>query len=204
MRDPEIQPWYETVAQDLGQDPYEDGDDAPAPWAIELAARAGARVGTVNLTIPLTTFLGLSDQPADIPGYGPILADAARLLADNATRPGSEWCVTILDDRGTPIQHGETGYRPSPALRRKIEARNPTCVFPQCRRPARACDLDHTIPYGDTNGITCGCNLAPLCRRHHRVKQSTGWQLDQIQPGHYLWTTPSGKRYHCAPEERPL
>jgi hypothetical protein len=198
-QDPQVQPWYDTPGEN-DQDAY----DAPAFRGAQLAARAGARIGTVNLTIPLTTFLGLGDQPADIPGYGPVLAEVARILADNATRPGSEWCITILDDDGKPIQHGETGYRPSPGLRRKVESRNPTCVFPQCRRPARACDLDHTTPFGHGDGITCGCNLAPLCRRHHRVKQAEGWRLDEIQPGHYLWTTPCGKRYHSAPEEQPL
>jgi hypothetical protein len=113
----------------------------------------------------------------------------------------------VLDDQGHPIGHGETRYRPSPALRRKVEARNPVCVFPQCRRPARACDLDHTTPHHPHEpggGITCGCNLAPLCRRHHRLKQSKDWHLDQPQPGHYRWTTPSGKHHHTTPEEQPL
>jgi hypothetical protein len=197
-------PWYETAEQDLAGDPYEQGDDLPARREAEIAARAGARVGTVNLTIPLTTYLGLTQNPAEIPGYGPLLAEVARILADSATGPGTAWCITVLDDQGRPIQHGETRYRPGPALRRKIEARNPVCVFPQCRRPARACDLDHTVPYGHDQGVTCGCNIAPLCRRHHRLKQSEGWRLDQFEPGHYLWTTPSGKRHHVGPEEQPL
>jgi hypothetical protein len=200
----QAQPWYLTPAQDRDQDPYEEGDDAPARRETDIAARAGARVGTVNLTIPLTTYLGLTHTPAEVAGYGPLLAEVARILADNATQPGAEWCVTVLDDHGHPIQHGEIRYRPSPALRRKIEVRNPTCVFPQCRRPTRACDLDHTIPFGQDGGITCACNVAPLCRRHHRLKQADGWRLDQIEPGHYMWTTPSGKRYHSIPEEQPL
>jgi Domain of unknown function (DUF222) len=200
---PGPRPWYETVEQDLADDPYEQGDDLPARREAQIAARAGARVGTVNLTIPLTTYLGLTQTPADIPGYGPLLAEVARILAHNANRPGTAWCITVLDDQGRPIQHGETRYRPGAALRRKIEARYPVCVFPECRRPARACDLDHTVPYGHDRGITCGCNIAPLCRRHHRAKQANGWRLDQIGPGHYLWTTPSGKRHHVSPEEQP-
>ncbi|MGI8330841.1 DUF222 domain-containing protein [Actinomadura scrupuli] len=198
-------PWYEAAEQDLTHDPYEQGDDLPAHRDAEIAARAGARIGTVNLTIPLTTYLGLGQAPADIPGYGPLLAAVARILADNATRPGTAWCITVLDDEGRPIQHGETRYRPGPALRRKIEARNPVCVFPQCRRPARACDLDHCVPYGTHDqAITCGCNLQPLCRRHHRIKQAKGWRLDQLEPGHHVWTTPSGERHHVGPEEQPL
>jgi hypothetical protein len=88
--------------------------------------------------------------------------------------------------------HGEHGYRPSAGLRRLIEARHPTCVFPTCNRRADRCDLDHTVPY-DAHGPTCGCNLAPLCRRHHRTKQSPGWRLFQVWPGLLVWITPSGK-----------
>ena|GEM_PF-2490787 len=50
-------------------------------------------------------------------------------------------------------------YRPTPALARHIRARNVRCVFPGCGRQARACDLDHTVPY-DRGGQTTHCNIA--------------------------------------------
>ena len=61
-----------------------------------------------------------------------------------------------------------------------------------------ACDLDHTRAYDD-DGWTCECNLAPLCRRHHRAKQAQGWRLTQPQPGVLIWTTPSGRVYSAQP-----
>jgi hypothetical protein len=97
------------------------------------------------------------------------------------------WCRTTGQ---TPDRHGHTGYRPPAAMRRMIEARHETCVFPSCNRRSDRCDLDHTVPWG--KGVTCQCNLAPLCRRHHRTKQSPGWTLIQPWPGLLIWITPSG------------
>ncbi|HXL94150.1 MAG TPA: HNH endonuclease signature motif containing protein, partial [Streptosporangiaceae bacterium] len=72
-----------------------------------------------------------------------------------------------------------------------VMARNARCVAPGCGSPATACDQDHTREWED-GGITCGCNLAPLCRRHHKIKQAQGWKLEQPEPGILVWTTPAG------------
>jgi hypothetical protein len=95
--------------------------------------------------------------------------------------------------------HGHPGYRPPASLRRKIQERHPVCVFPSCNRLAEHCDLDHTVPY-HAHGPTCGCNLAPLCRRHHRLKASPGWRLFQPWPGLLIWITPSGTWHIVQPE----
>lgn len=86
------------------------------------------------------------------------------------------------------------GYHPTAMLRHLIGVRQPACAFPGCRRPARRCDLDHTLAY-ERGGITCECNLAPLCRAHHRAKQAPGWLLSQDQPGVMTWRLPSGRIY---------
>jgi hypothetical protein len=96
----------------------------------------------------------------------------------------------------------EPGYRPSPALQRLVRARSANCSFPGCRRPAARCDLDHTLPR-DRGGITCPCNLSPLCRFHHRVKQVQGWKLEQTLPGVMSWLTPAGRRYTTLPSQHP-
>jgi HNH endonuclease len=94
-------------------------------------------------------------------------------------------------------------YRPPPSLRHLITVRQPTCAFPGCRRPAVRCDEDHTVPY-DQGGRTCECNLAPLCRRHHRAKQAPGWHLVQDQPGQMTWRLPSGRSYATCAEPYPV
>jgi hypothetical protein len=76
-----------------------------------------------------------------------------------------------------------------------------TCVFPWCTRPARGCapdehdaDCDHIDPY-DSGGPTCSCNIAPLCRRHHRWKTHSAWSYTPLERGTYLWTSPHGYQY---------
>jgi uncharacterized protein DUF222 len=120
--------------------------------------------------------------------------------------PGSGWSVRVITE---PIaaehcdhRNAEPGYRPSPGLQRLIRARTVTCTGPGCRRPAARCDLDHTIPHDD-GGVTCECNLGPLCRFCHRLKQAQGWILKQASPGVMTWTTPAGRRYTTMPSKHP-
>jgi hypothetical protein len=109
----------------------------------------------------------------------------------------------------TPVTRGscdharaETGYRPSRKLQHLVRARNARCTAPGCGRPAARCDLDHTVPW-DQGGITCECDLAPLCRHHHKCKQTQGWRLEQPEPGVLVWRTPSGRSYVTAPTVYP-
>jgi Domain of unknown function (DUF222) len=111
--------------------------------------------------------------------------------------------------RLTPIARGicgharaEPGYRPSRKLQHLVKVRNARCTAPGCGRPAARCDLDHTVPW-DQGGMTCECDLAPLCRHHHRCKQAEGWRLEQPEPGVLIWRTPVGRTYATAPTKYP-
>jgi len=42
--------------------------------------------------------------------------------------------------------------------------------------------------------------IAPLCRRHHRAKQTDGWTLEQPEPGILRWTLPHKRTYTTTPE----
>ncbi|HEY1321869.1 MAG TPA: DUF222 domain-containing protein [Streptosporangiaceae bacterium] len=99
-----------------------------------------------------------------------------------------------------PCQHAaaEHRYRPSRKLQHLVRARNTTCTAPRCGRRAARCDLDHTDPHHQ-GGRTCECNLAPLCRHHHRCKQAEGWWLEQPEPGVLVWHTPAGRTYTTTP-----
>src|SRR5579875_2337650 len=48
------------------------------------------------------------------------------------------------------------------------------------------------------------CNLAPLCRHHHRLKQAEGWSLTQPEPGVMIWRTPAGRTYVTTPTAYPV
>jgi hypothetical protein len=107
-------------------------------------------------------------------------------------------------ERGTCCHtRQEWRYEPGSRLRNLVRARQRRCSFPGCRRPAVRGDLDHTVPY-DQGGRTCECNLSPLCRMHHHVKQADGWTLTQPEPGVLTWATPHGRTYTVTPEPYPV
>ncbi len=110
--------------------------------------------------------------------------------------------ITLLDSGACDHAWETPGYRPSPGLRHLVEVRHATCTYPGCGRPAVRCDADHTLAY-HRGGRTCLCNLAPLCRHHHEVKQAHGWRLRQTSGGGLTWTTPAGRRYTVTPSSYP-
>ena len=146
--------------------------------------------GSVHLTVDLTTLAGLADHPGDLAGYGPVIADLARQIANR--QHGSGWRWTVIDsDSGQPVETGVTRRRPTAQQHRSIIAANPTCVFPGCRMPAVDCDIDHRTPWAEL-GPTMEHNLAPLCRHDHRLKHESGWELTRLPDGDHQWTSPLG------------
>jgi hypothetical protein len=283
--------------EDGGEDGGEGGTrrpgdgPGPGPWPGPRDGAPGSNwpaspglppglTGSVNLTLPLSTWLGLTDTPGEAAGHGPIDPGTSRDLAARlAAQSGNRWCLTIITPDGRAAGHGcartgppagpgppvqrtgppvqrtgppgqrtgppgqrtgppgqrtgplgqrtgpaspgagsdprawlagvkirwfETGdcahprqtsaYQPSAVLRHLVKIRDRTCSFPGCRRSARRCDDDHTVPF-DQGGRTCECNLSPLCRRHHQAKQADGWHLQHPEPGVLVWTLPHGRTY---------
>jgi len=97
------------------------------------------------------------------------------------------------------------GYVPPRRLQQLLRARAPRCEWPGCgRRAARAagnpCDLDHDLAW--PFGPTCACNIGPLCRRHHRIKQE-GWTKQRATDGSVRWTDPTGRTWTCPSQHPP-
>jgi len=97
------------------QDPQSGGDASPPSPGAQPASGLGLGVrGTVNLTLPLSTWIGASLSPGDITGLGPATAETSQQLADwIAENPGSRWCLTLTDARGRAVGHG-CARRPPP------------------------------------------------------------------------------------------
>lgn len=149
----------------------------------------------VSVVVSLATLLGLSQEPGELLGLGPIPADAARELAADGV-----WRAWITDTNGQVIATSTRRYTPSPALARLIRAREPHCRYPGCRR--RTTDLDHTIPWGHPDSTTSAQNLGALCRRHHILKTHHQHQLtNHPDSGGWSWTTPAGVQHDDGPEQ---
>jgi hypothetical protein len=155
-------------------------------------ATSGSDHGVVDIRVDLTTLLELDDNPGEIPGWGPVIADTIRQMVGDADQ--AEWRMGI-EHRGQLVDVVTTKRRPTRAQKRFVETRNPTCVFPGCRMPARQSDLDHQGPWAETHR-TQTSRLEPLCRHHHKLKDRA-WKLEQqpTRPGYYTWTSPLGHTY---------
>ena len=120
----------------------------------------------IAVTVPITSLAGLTDEPGIT--FDGELALPAELVRELAAEPGTLFHRLLTDPAGRALDITELGRFPSERLRLGVQARDGTCAFSTCSRPADLCDLDHEIPH--PRGPTSGTNLRPLCRRHHRLK----------------------------------
>jgi hypothetical protein len=160
-------------------------------------AMPAPRRGVIDLQVPLTTLLGLTDFPGDLAGFGPVIADIARQVV--AEQPGATWRFSVYDPLGQLIHHGITRRRPTAPDAAFVKARDRTCRAPGCRAPAKYCDIDHTDEWASSKDSR-RCNLAYLCKRHHLFKHLTQSGLVQFTPGILGFTTPLGRHYVTRPD----
>jgi hypothetical protein len=171
--------------------PARAGQTGPAQAPGNGPGRARRIPVELQVVIDLPTLLGLTDNPAELAGYGPIPAGAARMLSTDAT-----WRRLVVDPvTGYLLDYGRTRYRPPQALADYTRARDRTCRFPGCGQPAIRCDIDHDKPWS-AGGPTSARNT---CRRHHGGKTHADWTLHLHPDGSCTWTSPTGHTYHQPP-----
>lgn len=171
----------------------------------------------ISVLVPYGVAAGGDRELAEVPGYGPILPSTARDLlahADAVRRvavDANTGEVLAVDDRVpgpvdveelaaaevVPCELDSAHYRVPGRLRRHLEVRDRTCVFPGCHVPGKLCDVDHREPWprGTTSADNCHC----LCRRHHRAKQDYFTVSVDDDTGDTVWATPDGRRYRRPP-----
>jgi hypothetical protein len=154
----------------------------------------------VQVTVAMSTLLGIDHEPAELTGYGAIPASLALNLAFDHS---GTWRRLLTDQQGHLIDYGRTTYRPPAALRDYVIARDRTCRFPGCNRRADGCEVDHVISWAD-GGSTSKDNLAPLCRRDHHCKHDTRWNAQRLPDGTLDWTDPTGHHHQVPPATYPI
>jgi hypothetical protein len=147
-------------------------------------------ISGVAVTLSLATAAGLSDEPGDLAGYGPIPADQARGLAGLAR----SWLPVLTDGNGRAIAAAAKLRIPPGWLKRLVRLRDRHCRFPGCRRAAAHCEIDHVRAWED-GGETVFENLQCLCEAHHAAKQQGGWTAKPGPGGRIHWTARTGHRY---------
>ncbi len=170
-------------------DPGRRGGPPPTPGEPTVAP-----AGDIAIVIDLETLVGLSEEPALIPGVGPIPATVARSLA--ADRTWRAWVTRTRRSTTEVVATSPGTYRPPAALARLLRAREPHCRMPGCR--SMVTDLAHIVPF--PRGATTAENLQPLCRRHHRMKTHTRWRVQSDEEDSWIWTSPNGVTFRDVAE----
>jgi hypothetical protein len=108
----------------------ENEDGAGLPPGAPLSAGWPQMTGSVNLTMPMSAWLGLSAAPGELAGYGPADAGTCRELTGRAG-PGTRWCLTLTGAGGRAVAHacapagspgpGPAAIRWAAGLRSKLE-----------------------------------------------------------------------------------
>ena len=185
----------EIARQQLALDLQPDtaADPATDPASAEQRRRVRRQV---VLHVHLSDRAITEPAASDCPELGRIENTRQGITADQVR----EWCahpgatITVRPVIDLRDHYATDSYEVPDRLRAQSEERDHTCVFPWCSRAARACDCDHVIAR-DRGGTTCSCNIAPLCRRHHRLKTRTTWTYTVLEPGTYLWSSPHGYQF---------
>ncbi|MEA5453866.1 DUF222 domain-containing protein [Sinomonas sp. JGH33] len=157
----------------------------------------------VVVHISAESLIGVTEEPGELEGYGPIDAETARALAVTAPT----WQLLSRGENGVPLSLGRTAYRPPKRLRRFIEYRDGVCQFPTCSSPASKAEIDHLAEWQD-GGTTDAENLQALCRKHHALKSLHLWKPTRLKaeadarPGDILWVSPLGARVLGGPVDR--
>lgn len=174
----------------VGSRPVRPGRD---PAAIRAAltgmADEGERLSASGARVRHPRGPGDHERPPD----DPRVPATAPPPADRVDEPPAAGGEHLPDSAGA--------YRPPRWMRRLTKLRARRCEFPGCTSASLRCDLDHDVAWPD--GPTCPCNLGPLCRHHHRVKQS-GWTKQRLDDGSVRWTSPAGQVATVWPEPLDL
>ncbi|MEA1902775.1 MAG: DUF222 domain-containing protein [Actinomycetota bacterium] len=186
---------HETAKSLRSEDEVRTMDQLRADILVDVLLGNGAvdlRQASILVTVNGQTLDGTTVRAAEIAGMGPVIPEVVSQMLDSCA--DAEHQYVVIDDTGDVTGSGVIRRRPNRAQRRRIQSRNPTCTAPGCRMPAKDCDIDHTVAYSE-GGPTTDCNLAPLCRYHHRAKHLAPWKVEKMPDGTFLWTSKHGHTY---------
>jgi hypothetical protein len=170
---------------------------APEGWMTRLSTPDYARP-IVNVTVPIQTLLGLSDDPGVLSGGTVLPAALGRMIAQ---QPDSTWHRMLTDPAGTCVEVSTKSYRPTNTIWNDVVARYQTCYRAACDRPAADSELDHKIPHPE--GETSNTNLQPGCGRDHKAKHAPGYGVTTDEAGQTSFHTRAGFTHPVTQASQP-
>ncbi len=213
--------YLDGVVDGIPEDPMQDYLDMLA------ATRAGKVItepplpeAQILLTVPVLGALGITNEPAELIGYGPIPETTARKLLANSSTFLRLFTDPITNE---PLEMNPDRYRVRESERAVLRAMAQTCYFPNCTGPVLVTELDHVQAW-EIGGKSTPDNQRPACARHHALKhfrddkdkhgrsrrdrdpdragiRLRGWKPSTTPDGRINWQSPSGRVHPGPPRE---
>lgn len=158
----------------------------------EPAAPAKVELGVV---ISAATWLGLTDTPASLTGYGAIHPGMVRDIVDGA----DTWIRRLMVDpnTGEVLSIDSKARKVTGLLRTFGTYRDQVCRRPYCTNPIT--DFNHIKEHAK-GGRTNHHNIDGLCEPCHLSRHRAGWtQRTDPFTGRIEWITPTGHVYGSDP-----
>ena len=159
--------------------------------------------GTVDIQLIMTdrALFDGDDEPALVPGFGPIPAALARRIvaADRTTRVFLRRLFARPSDHQLVAMDSRARLFPAGA-RRLLLARDQICRTPWCDAPIR--QLDH-VTASRRGGRTELLNAQGLCAACNLTKEAAGWHHRTTSDGAIHITTPTGHPQESRPPDPP-
>lgn len=174
--------------------PTGDPLDTVRPCPVQPWARP-----VINVTVPIQTLMGLTDDPGLLTGGESLPAGLVRAIAAD---PDSTWYRMLTDPARQCVELSVKGYKPTGPIIRQTVADYGTCFDPVCGVPATGCELDHRVPA--PTGPTSTDNMGPGCKGHHRAKHAPGFGLSRTPAGQLVFTTAAGFSHRVEKAEQPV
>lgn len=152
----------------------------------------------VNLVMTDRALFSGDDEPAVVPGYGPVPAADARSLVVRSQRNGAgAWVRRLYTAPSTnSLVAMDSRRRKAPrGLSDLIDLRDgASCRAPWCDAPAR--HDDHVVPHAE-GGKTTHVNTQRDCEAHNYAKIAPGWKAEPVAGERHrvVTTTPTGHTY---------
>lgn len=150
----------------------------------------------IQLVVPAETLLADGDEPADLPGAGPIPAPIARRLV-HASPEASTTIRRLFADTDHLVAMESVASHVTGLMRQFIGFRDRRCRTPWCDAPIR--HVDHVRRRAD-GGPTSTHNTQGLCEACNLLAEEAGWSKaavshDAVEAHEVEVVTPTGHRH---------
>lgn len=195
----------EAAEQGLRDELPEDGRDGPNAEQIRadaLGEVARAALASSGATGPVRPSVAIHvDVPSLIDGVGERceISDGPSLASETARRLTCDCSYLPYFEGDDELKDlGRRRRTVSPRMRKLLEERDGTCVFPGCDRK-RFLDAHHIVHWS-RGGETKSVNLALLCPHHHRLVHEGGYSMQLGDDTTFTFLRPDGSIVAARPE----